>query len=265
MITYTKFAAKLQKICEYAKFSNFNFQISIIFCTFAAKMNKPILVFDLGGVLMNHNTPAYLAAMEQLLGRELMRQLGIGSPGNPSDFSLLAQYERGEVESADFIGKICAMAHQRIRPLAVVHAWNLLHGGIPSSRLDYLRLLRAQGYRLYLLSNNNDLRWKHTCSEYPELPHLFDRCFLSHEMHCTKPGKEIYLRADAEIRMNTALEHAPSQGSFSSGLSTFNSQSSIIFVDDIEENRQSATQFVGWQTCASMDDLQHLLQPSSPI
>ena len=214
---------------------------------------------------MNHNTPAYLAAMEQLLGRELMRQLGIGSPGNPSDFSLLAQYERGEVESADFIGKICAMAHQRIRPLAVVHAWNLLHGGIPSSRLDYLRLLREQGYRLYLLSNNNDLRWKHTCSEYPELPLLFDRCFLSHEMHCTKPGKEIYLRADAEIRMIAALEHAPSQCSFNSGLSTSNFQFPVIFIDDIGENRQSATQFVGWQTCASIDDLQRLLQPPSPM
>ena len=180
-------------------------------------MNKPILVFDLGGVLMNHNTPAYLAAMEQLLGRELMRQLGIGSPGNPSDFSLLAQYERGEVESADFIGKICAMAHHRIRPLAVVHAWNLLHGGIPSSRLDYLRLLREQGYRLYLLSNNNDLRWKHTCSEYPELLHLFDRCFLSHEAYgfsanrgeCRQPCRRFYrvqeIREDAHSTATFAV------------------------------------------------------------
>lgn len=219
--------------------------MSIILYTFVPVMEKPILVFDLGGVLMTHNRSAYIDAMEQLLGREIMQRLGMDTKGENTDYSLIADYECGEIESADFIGKICAMAHHRIRPMAMIHAWNMLHGGIPQSRIDCLKQLREEGYRLYLLSNNNELRWHHTCSEYPELPQLFDSCFLSHEMHCLKPGRQIYEQTDRLIRPSIV------------------SPSSVIFIDDIAENRLAAEQFVGWRTCSSIDELLHILRQTT--
>lgn len=34
----------------------------------------------------------------------------------------------------------------------------------------------------------------------------------------------------------------------------------IVFVDDMEDNRLAAQQFVGWQTCASIEELKELLK-----
>ena len=192
--------------------------------------------------------PGCIAAFEQLIGHDLMqRELGLG--GRPTELtswlelsqSLVARYERGEIKSADFIDKICALAHTDIQPLAVIHAWNTMHAGIPIERINYLQQLRKEGCTLYLLSNNNDIHWQHTNAEYPQLTALFNRCFLSHELHCAKPYKDIYLLADREIKaLNTNAD-------------------SIIFIDDLAVNRLAAELYTGWQTCAGIDELQALL------
>ncbi|MBR1877556.1 MAG: hypothetical protein IJ814_00985 [Paludibacteraceae bacterium] len=205
-------------------------------------MKPTIIVLDLGGVLMKHNMPGCIGAFEALIGREAMqRELGLGTNGEGQSDSLMARYERGEIKSTDFIDKICSMATHEIRPLDVINSWNRMHAGIPPERIAYLKELRKEGYRLYLLSNNNELHWQHTTGEYPGFSSLFEKCFLSHEMHCSKPGREIFERA-AEVVMANGECQVP-----------------VIFVDDLEANRSAATRYCGWQSCADIEELQAIL------
>ena len=188
---------------------------------------------------MNHNMPGCIGAFEALIGREAMqRELGLDTNGEGKSASLMAQYERGEIKSTDFIDKICSMATHEIRPLNVIHAWNLMHAGIPPERIACLKQLREEGYRLYLLSNNNELHWQHTTGEYPGFASLFEKCFLSHEMHCTKPDREIFERA-ARVMEDGRVP--------------------VIFVDDLEANRLAATRYCGWRSCADIGELQAIL------
>jgi putative hydrolase of the HAD superfamily len=104
---------------------------------------------------------------------------------------------------------------------------------LPKERLDVVDRLRAEGHKVYLLSNGNDLHFDFINRTYG-LDRHFDGLFLSQQMHMSKPEPEIFRAVDEAV-------HEP--------------DSRIVFIDDIAVNRLAAEQTVSWTTYSSIDEL----------
>lgn len=196
------------------------------------------LVFDLGGVLMKHNMQGCISAFISLMGEDNMHKvLGLLTNGEGVPGSLMDKYEQGVVSTDFFIAEILKHSVHGATADDVRKAWITMHGGIPEERLDFLQTLRTKGYRMYLLSNNNDIHWRDVLAKYP-LDGLFDGMFASHIMHLCKPDKRMFEEVFAVIGGNPA---------------------ETVFIDDLEANRRAAQEAVGWNTCASLDELKELL------
>jgi len=194
------------------------------------------IVFDFGGVLMQHDRAGCLYDLRQFLSDEdITNVLGFG---NDKDDTLRARFERGECDTHYFLEHMLALCKPGTSEQQVIDAWNKLHAGIPDEAWETIKSLRAKGYRTYLMSNTDEIHWQHTLSRYrQQIESLFDGVFLSFELGITKPA-EVFFRQVA----NTI-----------GGRQT-------IFVDDMEANRIAAQQFVNWHTCASIKELGFLLR-----
>ena len=185
------------------------------------------IILDMGGVLMNHNMPECIARFTDILGEEKMRTiLGLATNGEGTSDSLMEKYERGEISTDAFIDGIMQHAERPTTREEIIAAWNTMHGGIPTERLQYIQQWKDAGHRLFLLSNNNDLHWHHILSLYDMS--MFEFCFASHLMHMSKPEPQIYKEVDNQ-------------------LDAWNCEPPFHFVDDILINRTTAEQ-IGWQT-----------------
>ena len=193
--------------------------------------NTTNIVFDFGGVLMKHDRAGCLHALRQLLSNEdITNVLGFG---NDKDDTLRARFEIGACDTRYFLEHVLRLCKPGTTEQQVVDAWNTIHAGIPDEAWETIAQLRAQGYRTYLMSNTDAIHWQHTLLLYrQQIETLFDGVFLSFELGLTKPA-EAFFRHVAN-----ALDDGKT-----------------IFVDDVEANRLAAQQFVGWQTCASINEL----------
>lgn len=196
------------------------------------------IILDMGGVLMQHNMPECLSRFRHLLGEEQMnRLLGLGTNGEGIADTLMEQFERGLISADTFIGTLLRHARPGTTPQDLIDAWNAMHGGIPADRLALLRQWHDLGYRLFLLSNNNELHWHDICSRYDMS--VFEHCFLSHLLHLSKPDPHIY----ATVQSYLTQHHCPAP---------------YHFVDDLPANLLSA-QSLGWHTFPTLTALQQAI------
>jgi FMN phosphatase YigB (HAD superfamily) len=115
----------------------------------------------------------------------------------------------------------------------IIAAWNTMHGGIPTERLQLIQSWKDAGHRLFLLSNNNDLHWHHILSLYDMS--MFEYCFASHLMHKSKPDPRIYQEVDNQLR-------------------AWKCEQPFHFVDDIAINREKGSE-IGWKTYETIYEL----------
>lgn len=198
------------------------------------------IVFDLGGVIINLNVPRCVDNFKRLMGEENVRNvLGIDDEGegvaavSAATRQLMHDYEYGNISTDEFLFTLCEYCHPGVTIEDVREAWLSMLGDLPQQRLDYIASLRKAGYKTYLLSNSNQLHWDPIFEQY-HLDRYFDKIFASHHLHMAKPNREIfeYVAREAEI-----------------------DASRTIYVDDLDKNRNAARQYLGWQTCASIDEL----------
>ena len=132
--------------------------------------------------------------------------------------------KKGSFSTSSFI--------ERVRPFfpntgeeQLKEAWNAILLDLPDYRLEFLEsLARAGSFRLFLLSNTNELHITHVEEALGEIRfNRFKNCFeafcLSHEMQMRKPEPEIFQYMLDEFDLN------PSE---------------TYFVDDNLENTQAA-------------------------
>lgn len=220
------------------------------------------LVFDLGGVVMNHNIPATIARFTELMGDNIAF-LGLQSNGeaegideetkrlsaavsNAADTSsLMRDFELGYASTNDFVSAILPLCKEGTTRDEILEAWDLMHAGIPTWRFEKLREWHAQ-FATYALSNNNEEHWRHIHATYPDFESYFDACFASHLLHIGKPDTRIFAIAEKTIMQDYEKRHIP-----------YNREETI-FVDDLAANREAARSY-GWQACASFEELEDLL------
>jgi len=194
------------------------------------------IVFDFGGVLVKHDKEGCLHDLRQLLSDEgITNVLGFG---NDKDDTLRARFEIGACGTRYFLEHVLKLCKSGTTEQQVIDAWNKIHAGIPNEAWNTIKDLRSQGYRIYLMSNTDEIHWQHTLLLYrQQIENLFDGVFLSFELGLAKPTEAFFRH----------VANALNEGQ-------------TIFVDDMEDNRLAAQQFVGWQTCASIEVLKELLK-----
>ena len=200
---------------------------------------KTVFIFDLGGVLINLNVRRCMSAFEALMGEATMRAvLGMDSNGegvkavSVASKQLMADFERGLISQDDFVAEVLSYCHSGATAQQVTDAWMSMLEDLPAERLAAVDELR-KNHPVYLLSNGNDLHFNYIERTYGLSRH-FDGLFLSQEMHVAKPEEEIYRAVDEAIRAKEDEE------------------TEVIFVDDLEGNRQAAEKYCGWRTFANI-------------
>lgn len=154
--------------------------------------NFEVVVFDLGGVVIDLNYNATIHSFQEL-GSEDFQELY--SQALQSD--LFDRYETGQISSLHFINKLKELLPQHLTPNQIVTAWNAMIQEFQPEKLKFLEEIKMT-HTIALLSNTNDLhmdcvRRKLNKVSKKSLEDYFHYTFLSHEITMRKPNEEVFL------------------------------------------------------------------------
>lgn len=186
-----------------------------------------VLVFDLGGVLLDLDLEACYKSCREKLGFERVDEF----VGPCHQKGLFMELEAGNITAEKFYQGVLAMSAPGKTPQDVNDAFRPFLIGLADYKVPLLKEL-SQKYDLYLLSNNNAMTWPFAVEEFEHkgLPiySVFKKAFLSFEMHCLKPGDTIYQKAISEIQRLSGTSDSPVQ------------PSEMLFIDDSPINVEAA-------------------------
>ncbi len=147
------------------------------------------VIFDLGRVIVPFDFQRGYQAMAS--------RFGIAAEDIPLKLrptGIVQQYESGSLETPAFVDRMGALLGISTSPEEFAGLWSVIFEPrtlIPDSLPESLR---ANGYRVLLLSNTNDLHFRFIQDNYPILRH-FDDLVLSYQVGATKPAPAIYAAA----------------------------------------------------------------------
>lgn len=145
------------------------------------------IIFDFGDIFINLDKPA------------TVRELYDHGVHNITDdmMEVYQMYEVGKITTEEFVRSFTDL-YPNISAQQFKDAWNAILKDFPKHRLDFIKQLsESKKYRLFLLSNTNDLHiswiqkdWGETL--YNDFKACYEKFYLSHEIHLRKPDSEIY-------------------------------------------------------------------------
>ena len=161
---------------------------------------KKVLIFDLGGVVIDLFVDRTFAAMAALgVPADMLTERGCLMN------SIMMQFDRGDITADEMFGYIKSFLPAAVREKTgagldgeIQRVWNLMLGDIPAGKLQRLAALRGAGYRVVMLRNSNSAHWPRIEQLFMEaggkLPsECFDALYLSYLMRCRKPEPGIFL------------------------------------------------------------------------
>ena len=171
------------------------------------------IVFDFGDIFIN---------LDKKLFAEELQRIKI-SQESEETLPILHQYEMGLVSTDKFLTFFEERLH--VSQDKLKRAWNSILLDFPKERLRFIQnLSESKKYRLFLLSNTNDLHisWIQQnwgMERYNAFKICFEQFYLSHEINLRKPNNNIY-----EFVLTTN-KLAPKE---------------TLFIDDTKENTDAA-------------------------
>ncbi|NGX46488.1 MAG: Alpha-D-glucose 1-phosphate phosphatase YihX [Chlamydiae bacterium] len=176
---------------------------------------KRVLFFDIGGVLLNfshekmcENLANYCEVEKETIAKFLFEEkLGI-------------RIEEGSVDSPGLTERLSALSGKTLDLTELKRAASEIFSP-KEETISLLKNLKAQGARLYILSNTCDAHFEYIKAHY-DFVSLFDGFILSYELGVRKPDEKIYQYA-------LELADAPKE--------------SCAYIDDIEEYTEAAGRF----------------------
>ncbi|WP_299709484.1 HAD-IA family hydrolase [uncultured Tenacibaculum sp.] len=144
------------------------------------------IIFDFGDVFINLDKQATYVALAKLGVTEI----------SDSMMKVYFDYEMGLITTQEFVNYF----HEefKIEKDALIDAWNAILLDFPLHRLKFLKeLATSNKYRLFLLSNTNDLHISWIQNDwgdalYNEFKSYYEQFYLSHEINLRKPNTNIY-------------------------------------------------------------------------
>ena len=184
-------------------------------------MRKDItnVVFDFGGVVAPADLSIVIDKFKALGLENIEKYLNmVRQQGFFGDF------ETGLIDKEEFRSRVCKEIGREVSMDECRDAYMGFFSSVPERNLELFRRLRAEGYRLSLLSNTNPfiIEWalsKEFDGHGHSLDEYLDSMYLSYEMKVMKPDEKIF-------RMMLESENvAPSQ---------------VLFIDDGPKNIAAA-------------------------
>ena len=166
------------------------------------------IVFDLGGVLCGLDAERCIRAFHQIGAEEVAVYV---EEHRVED--LFLQSELGLITTEEFCEEVRRITQRPLDDEHIVWAWNELLTGITDERRKAVMEL-SKTYRLFVLSNTNDMHWKKWEGILEEREEregtkerVFEKCFLSYELHLAKPSREIFetVLQQADIKADETL------------------------------------------------------------
>ena len=161
---------------------------------------KKVLIFDLGGVVIDLFVDRTFAAMVALgVPAEMLTEQGCLMNAR------MMQFDRGDITTGEMFAYIKSFIPQSVADKLgaelddeVQRVWNLMLGDIPAAKLQHLAALRGAGYRVVMLSNTNSGHWPRIEQLFAQAAgkspaECFDALYLSYFMRRRKPEPEIFL------------------------------------------------------------------------
>lgn len=162
------------------------------------------IIFDLGGVLVGLDGQRSIDAFDRL-GCQRVSQYIVEHRTE----DLFYRIELGLISTHEFCEEVREMTQTTATDEQMVAAWNALLTPLSERRAARLLQWHRKGYRIFLLSNTNDMHWQH-CARvlFPEeVLKAFSQVFLSYEMQLAKPDRRIFeeVLRQADIRADETL------------------------------------------------------------
>lgn len=150
------------------------------------------IVFDLGGVIM---TICQEEAIKRFKSIGLKNVEDYLNPYTQTD--IFGDIEEGKISAEQFRAKLSELIGKEVTYEECKFAWLGYRQDVPLRNLDILRKLKAQGYKLILLSNTNPFMMSWGLSgEFDgngnSLESYFDSLYLSYKLGVMKPNKKIF-------------------------------------------------------------------------
>lgn len=189
----------------------------LIFCQRLSQIRN--IIFDLGGVIINLDIPATIAAFNKLSDvpfEEIYTQA--------QQNELFDKFDKGLITDFDFFTQLRKELRYQGADEELLRAWNAMLLDVPARRLDLLVQLRLH-YKTFLLSNTNEthveafereLYRQHGVKNFND---YFEGVYYSCRMGMRKPDEEIFHTLLKKHRL------APSE---------------TIFIDDTEQHVRGA-------------------------
>lgn len=160
------------------------------------------VIFDFGGVIININYNDTIDAFKALGISDFEAMYSQAQQSN-----LFNEIEIGQISAQRFINGLMDFLPEGTSPNAIVHAWNAMIKDVPVETIELLLKLKNQGYKIFLLSNTNEIHitpalkaWNKSSDKL--ITDVFNHVYLSHEMGMRKPHKEIFEFVCAEQGLN---------------------------------------------------------------
>jgi riboflavin kinase/FMN adenylyltransferase len=162
------------------------------------------IIFDFGGVLVDLKPQACLDAFVALGLPQVSEYL---TPyGHQGPFG---KVENGDITIHQFCDEIRTIFKVDLTDKQIEDAWMAFLVHTPENKMQMVHEL-AKKYRVFLLSNTNPIHIQ-KLNEFEEagypIRECFEKCYLSYEIHSSKPSKEIfeYVLKDAGIKAEETL------------------------------------------------------------
>ncbi|MHB0756661.1 HAD family hydrolase [Polaribacter sp. M15] len=191
------------------------------------------IIFDFGDIFINLDKQGTYKAMADLGVSKITEEM----------ITVYQNYEKGLMTTNAFI----QFFHEKFRIPTdkLITAWNAVLLDFPRERLDFLKKLAAsKKYRLFLLSNTNDLhiQWVQNSlgdNFFGDFKNCFEQFYLSHEINFRKPDADIYKFV---LNQNNLIANE------------------TLFVDDLKENTDAAATLGihTWNLTPRIDDVTEL-------
>ena len=159
------------------------------------------ILFDLGNVLIDIDVQRTLRAYQALVQVHdsqctMHNVISAGDLIGAGESEIVAKYQVGAISTEEFIEAVLPACKPGTTRQDVIDAWMAMLIGIPEERRQKLAELHKQGYKLYVLSNINELHAEWTREQLHGIP--FEEVFFSNEMGMAKPDARCYERVIRE-------------------------------------------------------------------
>ena len=168
------------------------------------------VIFDLGGVLLDIDMQLCVKAFDAL-GLDTMAWLTSKAKEGEKVGGTLAEgmaaskvmdlYQTGKISTQEFLGEAWKGCKEGTTWKQVTDAWNAWVIRIPVEKLEMLKRLRRDGYKVYMLSNTNEEHWRFMeAGFFPEpVDSYFDGIYMSQVLGMAKPDPKVWLKVLEDI------------------------------------------------------------------